>query len=162
MSLWSDLYAGDARQIADAFKEGRAFEGKQFVSAHVNLPGIVPDMSGELPNTPDLLTELACSTVGIERFTFAESIAEQLSGDPDPMVANDGAYLMTPRWTELFARITESQTQELAVRWLKELDPGAAELPARVSEMNALLRSLTNTCRVAQERRVSLVYAWTL
>src|SRR5688572_1363840 len=98
MSYWSDIYAGDARSIAQAFNESEPIEGQPFVAAQVNLPGIIPDDSEEVPNSPNLLTELVCKTVGHGPLTFSGSISEHLGGDPDPSEATSGAYAMGSKW----------------------------------------------------------------
>lgn len=161
MSFWSDIYAGDATKIAQAFNEAEPVDGEPFVMAHVNLPGIIPGESEDFPNSPDLLTELACSLLGVEPFTFSESIVQQLGSDSESIDANRGAYVMASRWVELFATMTESRARVVAHRWLTECDPGAADA-ARASPLVSCLLGICEVCRVAQQHRVSLVYTWTL
>jgi hypothetical protein len=162
MSFWSDLYAGDAGRIAAAFNEGRQepFEHKPFVVAHVKLPGILPDPSCDLPNSLDLVTELLvaerCLSIG-----FAESLVEQLGGDPDPSVAKNGAHRVAPAWVSLFAQISDDQARALAARWLAELDP-ADETPGRLPSLVEQLQAISDLCRAAQALGVAVIYTWTL
>jgi hypothetical protein len=157
MSYWSDVYAGDANVIAGSFNDGRRAEGPK-VLAHAELSGVVPDASGELPNTPNLLTELAASIARVESLSFADSIAQHLAGDPDPAEATSGAYRMSDEWTKLFAELTEEHVRLVAQQWAKECDPGATSDAPQA----ALVRSLRDVCRVAKERNVSVIYTWTM
>ena len=86
MSYWSDVYAGDAAVIVKAFQDRQAVDGPKIL-AHAELAGVVPDASGEMANTPNLLTELACSIAKSGSLTFSDSIAEHLAGDRDPTSA---------------------------------------------------------------------------
>lgn len=158
MSYWSDLYAGDATLIAQAFNDGHRADGPK-VLAHAELAGIVPDASGELPNTPNLLTELAGSIADRGSLTFSDSVAEHLAGDPDPAESTSGAYRMSTEWVALFAELTDEQVQLVAQRWAKECDPGATNTAPQVT---ALVRSVRDVCRVAKERNVNVIYTWTM
>src|SRR5262245_56341002 len=104
MSFWSDLYAGDVALIAGALERGEPPEPPEALDGveHVNLPGVVPDPSGALPNSPDLLTELASTLRGM-RVDFAGSLVRQLAGDPGPAEAPHGAHEVSAAWVALFA-----------------------------------------------------------
>ncbi len=158
MSYWSDLYAGDAARIAQAFNDGRPADGPS-VFAHAALSGVVPDASGELPNTPNLLTDLACSITNFGSVTFSDSIVEHLGGDPDPSEATSGAYVMSAQWMALFAGLTDEQVQLLARQWAKECDPGASDDAPQVT---TLVRSIRDVCRTARQRNAPLIYTWAM
>ena len=134
MSSWSEVHAGDA---------------------HARLDGIVPDATGELPNTPDLLTELACAITNHRDLTFTESIEDRGDDDPD---ATSGTYRMRAAWIALFADLTDEQVNTLGQRWARECDPGTTD----ASSPTSLVRSLRDLCRLARNRNVPLIYTWTL
>jgi hypothetical protein len=57
MSFWSDVYAGDAAQIAYGFWEvTKNLEREPFVVAHVNMSTVIPGIE---PNSPECLTRIA-------------------------------------------------------------------------------------------------------
>ena len=153
MSFWSDLYAGDAALIVRIFDDGDHANGAG-VLAHAQLPGVVPD--ADLPNSPDLLTELAGTVANAGTLSFSGSIAEHLAGEPDPDEATSGVYRMSAEWVALFAELTDDQLGMVAQRWASECDPG--ETP----QLFALVGAVRNVCRVARERDVSLIYSWTM
>jgi hypothetical protein len=160
MSFWSDLYAGDVALIAGALESGEPPEQLDGVE-HVSLPGILPDASGELPNSPDLLTALASTLRGVP-LAFAGSLIRQLSGDPDPAEATDGAHLMSAAWVELFAGLSAEECAALATSWIAEWDPGALADPAQVKRTGDLIAEVARLCRTAQERRTSVIFHWTM
>lgn len=159
MGTWSDLFAGDASRIAEAFEAGAA-KAAPSILAHAELPGMVPDESGEMPNSPDVLTLLACAAAGKQPIEFASSIAERLVGDPDPEEATDGAYVMSDAWMELFAGLTPEQASTLALRWFEEWDPEANDAPRHAAGLAPLLDAIVHVCRTAKEHHAAVVYTW--
>ena len=157
MSYWSDLYAGDVEVITEAFIEARRADGPRIL-AHATLPGVVPDASGELPNTPDLMTQLAASTTKLDGLKFSDSIAGRIARGADADEPADGAYLMRAEWVSLFAGLTDSEVETVGEQWAHECDPDSASV---ATQLAALVQSVRGVCRVARERRVPVVYAWT-
>lgn len=162
MSTCSDLYAGDATKIGEAFASAGSARGAPFVLAHAELPGIVPDETGELPNSTEVMTLLACAVAGRQPLEFSGAIAERLVGDPDPEEATNGAYVMSESWTELFAGLTKEQARTLAGRWLEEWDPGADDAPEHVAGLVVLLEGIVQVCRTARERAAAVVFTWAI
>jgi hypothetical protein len=162
VGTWSDLYAGDASKIGEAFEHAGDARGLQGLLAHADLPGMVPDESGELPNSPDVLTLLACAVSGRQPLEFGDAITERLMGDPDSDEAVDGAYVMSEAWTELFAALTPEQAATLASRWFAEWDPDANDCPTHPAGLAPILDAIVHVCRTAREERTSVVYAWTM
>jgi len=160
LTPWSELYAGDASKIGEAFESTGHAHDAPAVLALAELPAMVPDESGELPNSPDVLTLLACAVAGKQPLEFAASIAEKIVGDPDPDEATDGAYVMSDAWTELFAELTPEQAATLAIRWFEEWDPAANDAPTHAVGLAPVLDAIVNVCRTARENRVAVVYTW--
>jgi hypothetical protein len=156
MIYGSDLYAGDVEVITEAFIEARRAEGAR-IHAHVALPGVVPDASGEMPNTPDSLTDLAASIAQVEGLRFSGSIAGRIGRTRDLGEQADGAYLMRMDWVSLFAALTDSQARVLAQLWAGKCDPEAATATPRLI---TLVSSIRDLCRVAIERSMPVVYTW--
>jgi hypothetical protein len=157
MAYWSDLYAGDVEVITEAFIEARRAEGSR-IHAHVALPGVVPDASGELPNTPDSLTDVAASIAQVEGLKFSGSIAGRIGRTRDDLSEPaDGAYLMRTNWVSLFAELTDSQARHVAQLWAGKCDPTA---DSATPQLVTLVRSVRDLCRVALEKSMPVVYTW--
>jgi hypothetical protein len=160
MPSWSSLHAGNAAKIGEAFEStGSADEAEQML-AQALLPGIIPDETGEMPNSPDVLTLLTCAVAGRQPIEFSACIAEHLVGDPDPEEATDGAYVMSHAWVELFASLTAEQAASLAIRWFGEFDPEATDSPQHAAGLAPLLDAIVHVCRTAREHDAAVVYVW--
>ncbi len=155
MSFWSDIYVGNADNIARALEEGDLPEAESFV-AHLNLPGILPSDEEEVPNSPNLLTMIACDVMREANVSFSDSIAQHLAGDPDQRTATYGVYRMASEWVGLFARLSEAQISAIGEEWAKRVDaPGNGSL-------SKVVKDIVEICRVATQRNAALVYSWTL
>ncbi len=162
MPSWSSLYAGNAAKIGEAFASAGIAKDEEHVLAHAAMPGIVPDESGELPNSPDVLTLLACAVAGRQPIEFSSCIAERLVGDPDPEEATDGAYVMSHAWIELFASLSAEQAASLAIRWFEEFDPDATDAPSHAAGLAPLLDAIVHVCRTARAHDAPVVYTWAM
>ena len=143
--------------IVRAFNEGDPAEGPA-VLARAQLSGVVPDASGDLPNSPNLLTELAGTISNVGAMSFSDSIEEHLAGEADPAEATSGAYRMSAEWVALFAGLTDEQVRATSQRWARECDPGASN----DAQATALVTSIRDVCRVARREKVPLIYTWTM
>ena len=153
MSYWSDLYAGDATKLLSAWRDDEPLDGTDGVVASVNLPGILPGPDGAMPNSPDLLTQLACIVTAGVPVTFDASIVERVDEE------ERGAYRLSKQWGAIFAALDDAQCAEVARRWMRECDPGADDGGGPLAD---LVRRIAGVCRQAGQRDASLIYTWTL
>ena len=122
------------------------------------MPQMVP--GDGLPNSPDMLTDIACSVTKASPITFAGEVIKHIAGNAHPQRATSGAWEMSHRWSALFAHLTNDQADRTAQRWALVLDPGATK--EVVERGTAVVLAVRDVCRAALERNASVVYSWTL
>jgi hypothetical protein len=178
MSFWCDFYVGDVNQIVasvcDDFYPGQPGAPDlipdeppfpKFVVAHANLPSIVSDPEEQVANSPDRLTRLVCEVIGVPPIRFADEKVERVVGGRDPEEVDEeyGLDRLSPRWTELFATLTEEQIAIVASRWQDDLavEFGEPRDPSDPGQIGAV-RDVVVLCRAALERGLPVLFNSTM
>ncbi len=168
VSYWSGLWVGDAERIGagldDEDEDEVTLEEADFVLAHVDLPGVLPN-AGDTPGSPERLTAIACEVTGETArsgLTFAGARGRHLAGDSDEQEASRGAFEMGSAWVQLFAGLDDVAVQRIGHRWAGEWAAEADVPVASVTEIIDLVAQIRDACRTARERAAGVVYSWSL
>jgi hypothetical protein len=153
MLMW--FYVGDKMKFSEGY------------SATDTLPlwknpcvVVMADFSLHLsPIDLDLLSEEACRISGMQPVTLTESIVENIGGDNE----SSSADVVSAQWVKTVAGIPDHQVVEFAQRWLARV---AEEHSEQAEEPNddilKAVRDLIHACRIATEKGLSVVHAWSL
>ena len=107
----------------------------------------------------DFLSEEVCRIAGVQPVTLTDSLTERVGGDG----RTSSADVVSPRWVEMVARVLDHQVEGLAERWMARTAAEHHEQPGEPNEDTLrALRELVHACRLATEKRLSVVHAWSL
>jgi hypothetical protein len=151
LSQIMEFYSGDADEIVRSNNTGGlgAIRG---APAHPVMAGFYNISLTDL----DILTGQACLLLGEEPIDFVGSLVEVPDWGP-----GDGRYVVSPRWVELLAGISDGSVELLARRWMTAL---AEEHPTNASDEGELgkgLHDLIEGCRIAVDHGEDVLFVWT-
>ena len=108
------------------------------------------------PSDLDLLTGAACHLLGEEPIDFTGSLVGVTDGGP-----TDDCTVVSPRWVERLASISDGAVDLLARRWIAALAEEYPAVPLDEEELGRGLHDLIGVCRKAVEHSMDVVFVWT-
>jgi hypothetical protein len=153
MLMW--FYVGDKTRIGEGFSASDAVPlwKQPFVAA-------MADFSLHLsPFDLDMLSEEACRIAGVQPVALTGSLTEHVGGDGE----TSSADVASAQWVQTVASIPEHHVDDVARRWLVRVAEEYLAQPEEPNEdIRQAIRDLIHACRIATEKRLPVVYTWSL